>query len=92
MLICEYDTCIVVLANMSATPQKLYSQQCSFQILSTFLYDIYVGHWPADTVWWQAKVSAYINNYVIKFYISSYIFDNMSLHRSKMNQIMFRII
>ena len=36
-------------ANMSATPQKSFGQQHSFQILSIFLYDICVGHWPADT-------------------------------------------
>ena len=35
-------------ANMSAAPQKSYSWQHSFQILSIFSYDICVGHWPAN--------------------------------------------
>ena len=35
-------------AGMSATPQKSYGQQHSFQILSMFLYDICVSHWPAS--------------------------------------------
>ena len=49
---CGYDTYTVVPADMSATPQKSYSRQHYFQILSVFLYDIFVG-WPmADTVWW----------------------------------------
>ena len=38
------------LADMLAAPQKSYSQQHSFQILSVFLYDICVGHQPADLV------------------------------------------
>ena len=50
-----YDTCIVVPADMLATPQKSYGHQHSFQILSTFSYDIFVGCWPADTVWQWAK-------------------------------------
>ena len=36
------------LADMSAAPQKSYGQQHSFQILSVFLYDICVSHWPAE--------------------------------------------
>ena len=38
----------VSLANMSATPQKSYGQQDSFQILSIFSYDICVSHWLAN--------------------------------------------
>ena len=53
---------MVLLADMLASPQKLYGQQCSFQILSTFLYDIYVSHWPANTIWQQAKASDFIDN------------------------------
>ena len=33
-------TCMVCLADMLAAPQKSYGQQCYFQILSTFSYDI----------------------------------------------------
>ena len=36
-----YYTCMVFLADRSATPQKLYGQQHYFQILSTFSYDIF---------------------------------------------------
>ena len=45
---CGYGTYTVVLADMSATPQKLYGQQHYFQILSVFSYNIFVGHgqWP----------------------------------------------
>ena len=39
--ICGYDTCTVVLADMSASMQMLYGQQCYFQILSIFSYDIF---------------------------------------------------
>ena len=35
-------------ADMSATLQKSYGWQHSFQILSIFSYDICVGHQPAD--------------------------------------------
>ena len=36
------------LANMSAAPQKSYSQQHYFQILSTFPYNFGIGHWLAN--------------------------------------------
>ena len=35
-------------ASMSATLQKTYGQQHSFQILSIFSYNICVGHWLAN--------------------------------------------
>ena len=47
---CEYGTYTVVPANMLATPQKLYGQQLYFQILSIFLYDIFVGQPMANTL------------------------------------------
>ena len=37
-----------VLADMPAELKKSYSQLHYFQILSTFLYDFYVGHWLAN--------------------------------------------
>ena len=54
--------------------QKLYGQQHSFQVLSTFLYDIYVGHWPANTIWQQAKASDFIDNMSLYIYIYIYIY------------------
>ena len=42
--------CMVCLVDMSATPQKLYGQLRYFQILSTFLYDIWVSHWLVNTI------------------------------------------
>ena len=40
-------------------PTKSYGQQCYFQILSTFSY-IFVGHWPANTIWWWAEVISFM--------------------------------
>ena len=51
MSIYGYHTCTVVLADMLASLQKSYSQQCYFQILSIFSYDIFVCHQLANTVW-----------------------------------------
>ena len=53
---------MVFLANRSAALQRLYGQQHSFQILSTFLYDIYVSCQLANTVWQWAKASALLLN------------------------------
>ena len=41
-------TLIRVPADMLAGLKKLYGRLHYFQILSTFLYDFCVGHWPAD--------------------------------------------
>ena len=48
---------------LSAALQKSYGRPHSFQILSAFLHDFYVSHWPADVMWWQAKAIDFIHLY-----------------------------
>ena len=50
-------------ADKLAALQKSYGQQCYFQILSTF-HMTFVGHWPANSVWWQAKASDFMDRYI----------------------------
>ena len=54
-------------ADMPAGLKKLYGQLCYFQILSTFLYNFYVGHQPADLLQYAAVYCNILN--IFRLYI-----------------------
>ena len=45
-------------------PTKVVWPTVLFSNSEHFLYDICVGHWPANTVWWQAKASDFMRFYI----------------------------
>ena len=70
-------TCLTfswVPADMSAGLKKPYSQLHYFQILSTFLYDFCVTHWPANL---SQHATVYCNIWIVFGLYNTFIVYNI---------------